>query len=123
MRKSVALLIVAVALSVAAWAAPAFAKTETVTGEVISLSCYFQNKKNVGQAGMICAIATVKWEGNPAGLLTADGKVYQLTGGLVARNNAKVVPLLGHTVTVTGDVYEKNGMMMIAADDAKIIGK
>ncbi|PYR22148.1 MAG: hypothetical protein DMF94_05615, partial [Acidobacteria bacterium] len=62
MRKSVALLIVAVALSVAAWAAPAFAKTETVTGEVISLSCYFQNKKNVGQAGMICAIATVKWE-------------------------------------------------------------
>ena len=123
MRKSVALLIVAVALSVAAWAAPAFAKTETVTGEVISLSCYFQNKKNVGQAGMICAIATVKWEGNPAGLLTADGKVYQLAGGLVANNNARIVPHLGHTVTVTGDVYEKNGMMMIAADDAKIIGK
>jgi hypothetical protein len=121
MRKSVALLIVA--LCFAAPAAPAFAKTETVTGEVISLSCYFQNKKNVGQAGMICAIATVKWEGNPAGLLTADGKVYQLTGGLVARNNARVVPLLGHTVTVTGDVYEKNGMMMIAADDARIIGK
>ncbi|PYQ98350.1 MAG: hypothetical protein DMF95_12315 [Acidobacteria bacterium] len=123
MRKSVALLIVAVALSVAAWAAPAFAKTETVTGEVISLSCYFQNKKNVGQAGMICAIATVKWEGNPAGLLTADGKVYQLAGGLVANNNARIVPHLGHTVTVTGDVYEKNGMMMISADDAKMIGK
>ncbi len=121
MRKFVAALIVG--LCSAASAAPAFAKTETVTGEVISLSCYFQNKKSVGQAGMICAIATVKWEGNPAGLLTADGKVYQLTGGLVARNNAKVVPLLGHTVTVTGDVYEKNGMMMIAADDAKIIGK
>ena len=123
MRKSVALLIVAVALSVAAWAAPAFAKTETVTGEVISLSCYFQNKKNVGQAGMICAIATVKWEGSPAGLLTADGKVYQLAGGLVANNNARIVPHLGHTVTVTGDVYEKNGMMMISADDAKMIGK
>ena len=42
---------------------------------------------------------------------------------IVARNNAKVVPLLGHTVTVTGDVHEKNGMMMIAADDARIIGK
>ena len=121
MRKSVAFLIVA--LCVAAWGAPAFAKTETVTGEVISLSCYFQNKKNVGQAGMICAIATVKWEGNPAGLLTADGKVYQLAGGLVANNNARIVPHLGHTVTVTGDVYEKNGMMMISADDAKMIGK
>jgi hypothetical protein len=119
MRRSVAVLMVG--LFAAAWAAPAFAKTETVTGEVISLSCYFQNKANVGTAGMICAIATVKWEGNPAGLLTAAGKVYQLAGGLVAKNNAKVVPLLGHTVTVTGDVYEKNGMTMIAADDAKMV--
>ena len=92
-----------------------------MTGEVISLSCYFQNKKNVGQAGMICAIATIKYEGNPPGLLTADGKVYQLAGGLVARNNVKVVPLLGHTVTVTGDVYDKDGMTMIAADDAKMV--
>jgi hypothetical protein len=110
-----------VGLFAGAWAAPAFAKTETVTGEVISLSCYFQNKANVGQAGRICAIATVKWEGNPAGLLTAGGKVFQLAGGLVAKNNARVVPLLGHTVTVTGDVYEKDGMTMIAADDAKMV--
>ena len=119
MRRFVAVLIVG--LSVGTWAAPAFAKTETVTGEVISLSCYFQNKANVGNAGRICAIATVKWEGNPAGLLTANGKVYQLAGGLVANNNAKVVPLLGHTVTVTGDVYEKQGMTMIAADNAKMV--
>src|SRR5712691_7734772 len=119
MRKSVALLIVA--LCVAAWAAPAFAKTETVTGEVISLSCYFQNKKNVGQAGMICAIATVKWEGNPAGLLTADGRVYQLAGGLVANNNARVVPLLGRRVTVTGEVSEKGGTTTMTADQARIV--
>ena len=119
MRRSVAVLMVG--LFAGSFAAPAFAKTETVTGEVISLSCYFQNKANVGRAGMICAIATVKWEGNPAGLLTADGKVFQLAGGLVARNNAKVVPLLGHTVTITGDVYEKDGITMIAADDAKMV--
>jgi len=119
MRRSVAVLMVG--LFAGSFAAPAFAKTETVTGEVISLSCYFQNKANIGRAGMICAIATVKWEGNPAGLLTADGKVFQLAGGLVARNNAKVVPLLGHTVTITGDVYEKDGITMIAADDAKMV--
>ena len=119
MRRCVAVLMVG--LFAGSFAAPAFAKTETVTGEVISLSCYFQNKANVGRAGMICAIATVKWEGNPAGLLTADGKVFQLAGGLVARNNAKVVPLLGHTVTITGDVYEKDGITMIAADDAKMV--
>src|SRR5437773_6752963 len=119
MRKSVALLIVAVALSVAAWAAPAFAKTETVTGEVVSLSCYFQNKKNVGKAGLLCAQATVKYEANPVGLVTADGKVYQLAGGLVANNNAKVLPLLSHKVTLTGEVSKKAGIMVISADEAK----
>ena len=119
MRKVMAVMIVG--LCVGTLAAPLFAATETVTGEVISLSCYFQNKKNVGKAGLLCALATVKYEGNPAGLLTADGKVYQLAGGLVANNNAKAVPLLSHTVTVTGDVSEKAGVTVISADDAKVI--
>ena len=71
---------------------------------------------------MLCALATVKYERNPVGLLTADGTVYQLAGGLVANNNAKAVPLLTHTVTVTGEVYEKAGMTMISADDAQLVG-
>jgi len=96
------------------------ATTETVTGEVISLSCYFQNPANVGPAGAICAWATVKYEGNPVGLLTADKKVYQLAGGLVANNNAKMVPFLGKTVTITGDVTEGRGhMLILTANDAK----
>jgi hypothetical protein len=120
MRKVIAVLIAGVSLG--AFVAPAFAKTDTVTGEVISLSCYFQNKANVGKAGMICALATVKYEGNPVGLLTADGKVYQLAGGLVANNNAKAVPYLGHTVTVTGDVVEtRQHVMVITAADAKLV--
>ena len=119
MRRFVAVLIVG--LSAGTWGARAFAKTETVTGEVISLSCYFQNKANVGKAGMICAIATVKYEGNPAGILTADGKVYQLAGGLVANNNAKVVPLLGLTVTVTGEVSERGGTTTMTTDEAKVV--
>ncbi len=119
MRKVLALLIVG--LGIGASTEPAFAKAETVTGEVISVSCYFQNKANVGAAGMVCAIATVKYEGNPAGLLTSDGKVYQIAGGLVANNNAKVIPLLGHTVTITGEVSEKNHMMVITADEAKLV--
>src|SRR5215467_4218470 len=117
MRKLIAFLLVM--LSVGMAAAPVLAATETVTGEVVSLSCYFQNKKNVGKAGLLCALATVKYEANPVGLVTADGKVYQLAGGLVANNNAKVVPLLSHTVTVTGEVSKKAGMMMITADEAK----
>jgi hypothetical protein len=117
MRKFIAVLIVGLCVG-----ASAFAKTDTVTGEVISLSCYFQNKANVGNAGMVCALATVKYEGNPVGLLTADGTVYQLAGGLVANNNAKMVPYLSHTVTITGDVSEtKEHMLVITAADAKLI--
>jgi len=120
MRKVIAVLIAC--LCVGASAAPAFAKTDTVTGEVISLSCYFQNNANVGQAGLVCALATVKYEGNPVGLLTPDGRVYQLAGGLVANNNVKMVPFLSHTVTITGDVSEtKEHMMVMTADDAKLI--
>ena len=117
MRKYTAFLLLM--LTAGMLAAPVFAATETVTGEVVSLSCYFQNKKNVGKAGLLCAQATVKYEANPVGLVTADGKVYQLAGGLVANNNAKVVPLLSHTVTVTGEVSKKAGIMVITADEAK----
>jgi hypothetical protein len=117
MRKHLALLFAGLCLLTCV--SPLFAATETVTGEVVSLSCYFQNKKNVGKAGLLCAQATVKYEANPVGLVTRDGKVYQLAGGLVANNNAKVVPLLSHTVTVTGEVSKKAGIMVISADEAK----
>lgn len=53
------------------------------------------------------------------GLLTPDGKVYQLAGGLAMNKNAKLVPYLGHTVSITGDVQEKDGMQLLAADDLK----
>ncbi len=100
----------------------AFGTTETVTGEVISLSCYFQNHNNVGQAGLLCALATIKYEANPVGLLATDGKVYQLAGAIVAGDNAKVVPLLGHTVSITGDVAETRGhMLMLKADSATLV--
>ena len=117
MRKHVALSLAV--MVIALWTAPVFVATETVTGEVVSLSCYFQNKRNVGKAGLLCALATIKYEANPVGLVTAGGKVYQLAGGLAANNNAKVVPLLSHTITITGEVSRKAGVMVIFADEAK----
>lgn len=119
MRKQVALLFAGLCLLISA--VPLIAAAETVTGEVVSLSCYFQNKKNVGKAGLLCAQATVKYEGNPVGIVTPDGKVYQLAGGIIANNNAKVVPLLGRIVTVSGEVSKKAGMMVISADEVKEI--
>lgn len=110
----------AVALLLVGLTRSASATTETVRGEVISLSCYFQNPSNVGPAGALCAWATVKYEGNPVGILTADKKVYQLAGGLVANDNAKMVPFLGKIVTITGEVTESRGhVMILTANDVK----
>jgi hypothetical protein len=124
MRKHLAAVIAGLCLVTST--APTFAKTETVTGQVIDLYCYSRNKADTGmdhRDGRECAWACIKWEGQPVGLLTADGKVYQLTGGLVAGNNAKVAPHLTHTVTVTGDVTEKDGMTMIAANELTMVKK
>src|SRR5207244_12310609 len=55
-----------------------------------------------------CAAACAKM-GRPMALLTDDGKVYELTGGLAAEKNAKIIPHITHTVEVTGDVTEKDG--------------
>jgi hypothetical protein len=101
-------------------------KTETVTGKVIDLVCYARNNKNTEvdhEEGRVCAIACIKWEGNPAGLLTADGRAYQLTGAVLGKNNTKIADHIAHTVTITGTVYEKDGMTMLAADTLTMVSK
>jgi len=129
MRRAVAPLVFVVAVAgVVAWIVPASATTATVTGQVVDLVCYARNKANTGldhDDGRACAMACVKWEGNPVGIVAADGKVYQFAGDIVANNNAKVAPLLAKTITVTGDVTEKDGMTMLSAKatDAKVIIK
>jgi hypothetical protein len=113
-------------LALIASSAPALPATETVTGQVIDLYCYSRDNKATGmdhRDGRECAWACIKWEGQPVGLLTADGKVYQLAGALVANNNAKVAPHLTHTVTVTGDVVNRDGVMTITAADLMMVKK
>jgi len=96
----------------------------TVTGKVVCLVCYARNKANSGadhDTGRMCAHACIKWEGNPAGIVAADGTVYQLAGPVVENNNARVLPHIAHTVSVTGDAFDKDGMTMIRADDLKAV--
>ncbi len=95
--------------------APAFAKTETVKGELVDQTCYLKDKENVGASHKECADTCAK-KGQPVAIVTADGKVYQVTGGLAADKNAKLAPHMTHTVEITGDVTEKDGKMAIAAD-------
>jgi hypothetical protein len=114
---------------VIALGAPALAKTETVKGQIVDESCYKMDKSNTGVDHKMpkgdtkdCAISCAK-AGRPMAILTADGKVYELGGGLAAEKNAKIVPHVGHTVEVTGDVMDHDGKMMIMADSLKMISK
>jgi len=106
--------------------ASAQGKTETVTGKVVDLVCYARNKANTEldhDQGRVCAIACIKWEGNPAGIVTADGKAYQLTGAVLGKNNLKIADHIAHTVTITGTVSEKDGMTMLAGDTLTMVSK
>jgi hypothetical protein len=114
---------------VVALGTPAFAKTETVKGQIVDQACYKMDKSNAGVDHKMpkgdtkdCAIGCAK-AGRPMAILTADGKVYELAGGLAAEKNAKIVPHVGHTVEVTGDVMDHDGKMMITADALKMISK
>lgn len=112
-----------------ALAGPVSAATETVTGKVIDQSCYKADNSNTGvdhkmKSGEVkdCAIACAK-KGRPLALLTTDGKVYTIAGGLAAENNAKLVPHVSHTVTITGDVVTKDASMTITSDALKMVSR
>ena len=114
---------------VLALGAPAFAKTETVKGQVVDMTCYKMDKSNNGVDHKMpkgdtkdCAIGCAK-AGQPLAVLTSDGKVYQIAGGLAANKNEKLIAHVGHTVEITGDVMDHGGSMMITADALKMISK
>lgn len=118
-----------VAAFVVALGAPAFAKEETVKGQVVDMSCYNADKSNTGVDHKMpkgdtkdCALGCAK-AGRPMALLTSDGKVYEIAGGLAAEKNAKLIAHISHTVEVTGDVMDHDGKMMISADSLKMISR
>ncbi len=100
------------------------AATETVTGQVVDLACYMLDKGNTGvthrSRGYACAQACAR-EGFQVGLVTSEGKVYHISGGLAANKNAKLVPHMGHIVTISGDVSEKNATTVITANELQMV--
>ena len=110
-------------------AVPVLAKTETVTGKIVDMGCYMKDKaNNTGDDHKMpadtkaCATACAKM-GRPLALLTKDGKVYEIAGGLAENKNAKLVPHIAHTVTITGDAMDTAGKMMIHASELKMVSK
>jgi hypothetical protein len=118
-----------VAAFVVALAAPAFAKEETVKGQIVDQSCYMKDKaSNAGKDHKMpqdvtdCAVSCAK-KGAPLALLTSDGKLYTIGGELAANKNEKLIAHNAHTVEITGDVTEKDGKNMIAADSLTMISR
>jgi hypothetical protein len=96
------------------------AETITVTGTLIDLYCYAQDKDDTGMDhgnAKACAWACVKYTGMPVGILTSEGRAYEIAGGLVAGNNAKLAPYITQRISITGAVSLRDGMPTITAND------
>jgi hypothetical protein len=97
------------------------AETLTVKGRVVDEGCQVKELKSKGDLTAptemdACAVDCAK-RGEPLALLTADGKVYRIAGGLSANKNEKLIPHVNRMVQITGDVFEKDGNVVIAADN------
>ena len=105
MKRTVA--VCAVAAAMAALGSSAFAETQTVKGELISIMCYQgHGDEGRGEKHQACALKCVR-EGYDAGVLTDDGVIYKITGKLADDKYAKVQDLLTKHVVATGEVSDQ----------------
>jgi hypothetical protein len=109
MSRNRCLFVLSLALAVAGYALPVMAAD--VTGVLVDKACYTKDKANTTNAhkGMseTCAQDCAK-KGNPVALVTSSGEVYDVMpmGDLAGPNNAKLVPHMSHTVTLTGSIMD-----------------
>ena len=110
-------------------AGPSFGAVQTIKGQVVDEGCSLKemaahkdgdHKMSAGMAE--CALECAK-KGEPLALLTPDGKVYRITGGLAANKNERLIAHMNRTVEITGDVAEKDGKMTIAGVSLKALSK
>jgi hypothetical protein len=99
-----------------------------VTGKLVDQVCYGKEKdskiKESAAEEAACARACAA-KGNPVALVTEKGDIYEVVtlGSLAGKNNAKLVPHMSHTVTLTGDIMDTNGKKMIHATALKVVSK
>lgn len=105
MRRTIAVCVVAAAI--AALGTTAFAETQTIKGELISIMCYQgHGDEGRGAKHQACALKCVK-EGYEAGVLTDDGVIYKITGKLADDKYATLQDLLTKRVVATGEVSDQ----------------
>ena len=95
--------------------APRPGTIRTISGEIIDVSCYLQLGKH-GEKHRDCGMKCAK-NGNPIGLLAADGTVYLLMAeehhprrdGKTESLQEALIAHMAQVVTVTGAATELNG--------------
>jgi hypothetical protein len=93
-------------------------KDQTFQGEILDMACYVSHGSK-GADHAACAKKCLK-DGQPMGLLTADGKVFILFADHddnAAFNETK--KFAGSTVTITGVPFEKDGIKGITVHAVK----
>ena len=107
-------------------AAPLLDAGEEVTlkGEVVEVSCYSKQgvAKGTGVAHVRCAIDCAK-QGKPLGVLTDGDGLFKFIGDYTENNNAKLIPHITHTVSITGDTMDMGGKMMVHGSELKMVSK
>ena len=103
-----------------AWTALPASAGDSVTGEVVDLSCYLVHPASGQGAGHRKCAETCLKKGLPAGLLTADKQLYLL---IEDHENPKAYASLKEkaaaTVTVEGAKVSQNGMQGIVVETVK----
>jgi hypothetical protein len=117
--KRVCCVLTLVLVAIAA-AAPIFAETKTVKGEVVDVQCHAKKAENTGTDHESCAMSCAK-RGAKMGILAADG-VYVITGDYTEEKNKKLLEFVAKTVTAKGEVAVVDGQKTINVSSMKIEG-
>jgi len=103
---------------------PLAAKVETIKGRLVDKACYERSPQNTGEKHLHrpideCASTCAK-VGLPLAVLTADGKLYQVTGELTKNKNEKLLAYVTHMVELRGEVgADEEGGLLVTATDVK----
>ncbi|MDD5305446.1 MAG: hypothetical protein PHS14_20290 [Elusimicrobia bacterium] len=122
MRQLTIAAILAVAVAANAGAAPSHidpsAKSETITGELLDMSCFMMHEGK-GAKHAKCAGACVLG-GAPLGLLTKDGKVLLVVGDHEDQKPfAEAKAMAGSNARITGKVITRGGLTAIIVSKAE----
>jgi predicted lipoprotein with Yx(FWY)xxD motif len=102
--------------------APAHAAVVTVKGEVVDIACATTKGaagKNDGHSA--CALTCAR-NGDPVGVLT-DDTIYEVTGDFTANRNAKLLDFVAKSVTITGEVTERDGKKLLNIKTIRVTSK